>query len=176
MRGLIFTELFELVEERFGLELLDDVIVEANLPNDGAYAATGNYPFSELQSIVVKLHERINVPVDTLLEIFGEYLFAKLFETHPQFNSITNIIDFLENVETYIKIEVKKLYPDAELPKFDIVSKDEKCFSFYYISSKQLHHLAKGLVVGASKYFNQPVEITMEVEENKSALFTVTRI
>lgn len=176
MRGLIFTELFELVEDRFGFELLDDIIVEANLPNDGAYAATGNYPFSELQSIVAKLHEHTNIPIETLLEVFGEYLFTKLFEAHPQFSGLKDILDFLENVETYIHIEVKKLYPDAELPKFDIVSKDEKSFTFYYISAKQLHHLAKGLIVGASKYFDQPVEIKMEVQENNSTLFTVTKV
>ncbi|MBU1667462.1 heme NO-binding domain-containing protein [bacterium] len=177
MRGLIFTELFELVEDRFGYELLDDIIVEANLPNDGAYASTGNYPFSELQTIIVKLHEHTNIPIETLLQVFGEYLFTKLFETHPQFDGAKRIIDFLENVETYIHIEVKKLYPDAELPKFDIVAKDENSFTFYYISSKQLHHLAKGLILGASKYFNQPVTINMKVEEeNKRTLFSVTQV
>ena len=176
MRGLIFTELFELVEDRFGFEMLDDIIVEAELPNDGAYASTGNYPFSELQSIVVKLHEHTEIPIDTLLEVFGEYLFTKLFEAHPQFEGAKNILDFLENVETYIHIEVKKLYPDAELPKFEIVSKEERRFTFYYISSKQLHHLAKGLIVGASNYFEQPVTIEMDVQENKSTLFTVTRV
>lgn len=175
MRGLIFTELFELVEDKFGFEMLDDIIVEANLPNDGAYASTGSYPFSELLSLVIKLHEHTKIPIDTLLEVFGEYLFTKLFEAHPQFGGATSIIDFLENVETYIHIEVKKLYPDAELPKFDIVSKDENSFKFYYISSKQLHYLAKGLIVGASNYFKEPVTIEMEVQENKSALFTVTK-
>lgn len=176
MRGLIFTELFELIEDKFGFEALDDIIVKADLANDGAYAATGNYPFSELLSIVVKLHEHTQIPIDTLLEVFGEYLFTRLFEAHPQFSGTKNILEFLENVETYIHIEVKKLYPDAELPKFDIVAKDEKSFTFYYISAKHLHHLAKGLIVGASKYFNQPVEVEMTLQENKSALFTVTLV
>ena len=175
MRGLIFTELFELVEDKFGYELLDDIIVESELPNDGAYVSTGNYPFSELLTIVVKLHEHSKIPIPDLLEVFGEYLFEKLLGSHPQFKGVTDIIDFLENVETYIHIEVKKLYPDAELPKFDIVSKDDKSFTFYYISTKQLHHLAKGLIVGASKYFDQPIDIQMDVQENGSALFTVTR-
>ena len=43
MRGVIFTELFELIEEKFGFEALDDIIMGADLPNDGAYSATGNY-------------------------------------------------------------------------------------------------------------------------------------
>lgn len=176
MRGVIFTELFEVIEEKFGLELLDDVIVGADLSNDGAYAATGNYPFSELLSIVVQLHEKTEIPIDTLLEVFGENLFSRLLTQHPEFDTNKNILDYLENVETYIHIEVKKLYPDSELPKLDIVSKDERSIVFYYISSKQLHNLAKGMIMGASKYFEQPVEITMIPQEDKTVLFTVTRI
>lgn len=173
MRGLIFTELFELIEEKFGFELLDDVIVAADLPNDGAYTATGNYPFSELSSILVQLYEQTKIPIDTLLEVFGEHLFNRLLAKHPEFNFSKNILDFLENVETYIHIEVKKLYPDAEFPKLNIVSKDEKSLTFYYVSEKQLHYLAKGMIAGASKYFEQPVEITMTPQEDKSVLFTV---
>jgi len=175
VRGVIFTELFELIEEKFGFELLDDVIVGAHLPNDGAYAATGNYPFPELLSILAQLHEQTKLPVDTLLEIFGAYLLARLLAQHPEFDFSKNILDFLENVENYIHIEVQKLYPDAEFPKLNIVSKDEKSLTFYYVSEKQLHHLAKGMIVGASKHFEQPIEITMTPQEDKSVLFRITR-
>lgn len=174
MRGVIFTELFELIEEKFGLEMLDDIIVAAALPNDGAYAATGSYPFPELLSIVQQLHLHTQLPIETLLEVFGEYLFSRLLAHHPQFGDTDQLLDFLENVETYIHIEVKKLYPDAELPQFKIVSKDAKSFTFYYVSSKQLHHLAKGLITGASKHFDEPVEIVMTPQEDKSVLFVVT--
>ena len=176
MRGLIFTELYELIEEKFGYEMLDNIIVDAKVPNDGAYSATGNYPFSELLSLVVQLHEKSKLPIETLLEVFGEQLFKKLISAHPQFDTNMNIIDFLENVELYIHHEVQKLYPDAELPKFDIVSKDTKSFVFYYNSSKQLHHLAKGLILGASNYFNNPVNIEMTPQEDKRVLFTVSLV
>lgn len=78
MRGVIFTELYELIEEKFGFELLDDVLMDLELSNDGAYSATGNYPFSELLAIVVKLHEETEIPINSLLEVFGEYLFTRL--------------------------------------------------------------------------------------------------
>jgi hypothetical protein len=175
MRGIIFTELYELIEDKFGFELLDDIILELNLPNDGAYSATGNYPFSELLSIVLKLHEHTKIPIETLLEVYGEYLFKRLLELHPEFAITENVLEFLDNVENYIHIEVKKLYPDAELPKFKIVSKDENSFKFYYISSKKLHHLAKGLIQGLSNYYNQPLEIKMELEDNEGVFFEVIR-
>lgn len=176
MRGLIFTELYELIEEKFGYEMLDEIIVDSGVPNDGAYSATGSYPFSELLALVVQLHQKSKLPIETLLEVFGEELFKKLISAHPQFETNMNIINFLENVELYIHHEVQKLYPDAELPKFDIVSKNEKEFVFYYRSNKQLHHLAKGLILGASTYFSNPVEIEMLPQEDKRVLFTVTLV
>jgi len=176
MRGIIFTELYELVEQKFGFELLDDIIVDLELTNDGAYSSTGNYPFSELLNILVKLHEHTKIPINTLLEVFGEYLFKRLLDMHPEFALTDNVLDFLDNVENYIHIEVKKLYPDAELPKFKIVSKDENSFKFYYISSKKLHYLAKGLIQGLSNHYNQPLEIKMELEDDEGVFFEVTRI
>ena len=43
MLGIVFTEFFDLVDEAFGEEILDDIIDMANLSNDGAYTAVGRY-------------------------------------------------------------------------------------------------------------------------------------
>jgi len=176
MRGVIFTELYELIEEKFGYEILDDIIVASNLPHEGAYSATGNYPFVELLSLVNELHKQSKLPIETLLELFGEQLFAKLISMHPQFDLSMEFLDFLENVELYIHNEVQKLYPDAELPKFDILSKSKNTFIFYYNSSKRLHYLAKGLIVGASKHFKTNVSVIMTPQKDGRVLFEISLI
>ncbi|SFV60045.1 Guanylate cyclase-related protein [hydrothermal vent metagenome] len=173
MKGMIFTELFELVEEKFGFELLDDVIVEAKLPNDGSYAATGNYPFSELLKVVVSLSNKSGIPIPDLLEVFGEHLFSKLVGAFPHLVEKQSLLHFITEVENYIHVEVKKLYPDVELPKFDIVKHEEKVLKFYYLSDKKLHHLAKGLLKGAAVYFKEDAEIGMDESDNSRVLFTI---
>lgn len=175
MRGLVFTELFELVEEKFGYEFLDELIVSSNLPNDGAYSTTGSYPFEELLTIVVGLSKKSGVAVPDLLELYGTHLFSTLVSMFPQYTPTSvRLLDFITQVETYIHVEVKKLYPDVELPKFDIVSKSDKELVFYYVSSQKLHHLAKGLLLGASKYFNEPVSVELK-EDGDKVLVTVTK-
>jgi len=161
MRGLVFTELFELIEEKFGYDFLDAVIDASKINNDGAYTATGNYPFDELLSLVLSLSEKSSIPIPDLLELFGEALFSKLIQTFPHLVKDIGLIDFIENVETYIHVEVKKLYPNAELPSFEIIYKDKDKIEFNYISEKKLQHLAKGLLVGASKHFGNPINIKM---------------
>ena len=44
-----------------------------------------------------------------------------------------------------------------------------------YISSKNIPHLAKGLIVGASKHFNQNVDIQMNIQDDKTN-FLITKI
>ena len=124
MKGMIFTELFELIEEKFGFELLDDVIMESKLENDGTYAATGNYQFSELLKVVVSLSNKSGVSIPDLLEVFGEHLFSKLVKSFPHLVEKQSLLHFIPEVENYIHVEVKKLYPDVELPKFEIVKND----------------------------------------------------
>ena len=175
MKGMVFTELFELVEEKFGYDLLDDVIIESKLSNDGAYTKTGNYEFEELQRIVASLSKHTKLPIETLLEVYGEHLFIKLISMLPQFNNPKNILDFIEGVETHIHVEVRKLYPTAELPTFDIISKNDTTLEFNYKSSRKLHHLAKGLLIGASKHFKEPIDIKMD-EEDEHVLFTIIRL
>jgi hypothetical protein len=177
MRGMVFTELFELIEERFGYDMLDDVIEASKLPNDGAYTATGTYPFEELVTIVVNLSEKTDIPVPTLLEVYGEYLFEKLIKALPQFDKPDiDLLTFIESVEDYIHVQVKKLYPDAELPTFEIVNSSENELKFNYISKKNIPNLAKGLIIGASKHFKQNVNVSFEPAENEKVLFTVKKV
>lgn len=52
MKGLVFTELLEYVENNFGFDMADKIIEDSNLENDGAYTQAGNYPFEELIKLV----------------------------------------------------------------------------------------------------------------------------
>lgn len=49
MLGIVFTSLIDMLEDKVSPEFADEVIVEANLTNDGAYTAVGYYPFEEMQ-------------------------------------------------------------------------------------------------------------------------------
>ena len=54
MKGTIFVELMNLVERRFGLDGVDDVINRCgtSLSTNGAYTSVGNYPHAELLALI----------------------------------------------------------------------------------------------------------------------------
>ena len=41
MKGIIFTEFLDLVEEKFGLEMVDKIIEQSNLDSGGIYTSVG---------------------------------------------------------------------------------------------------------------------------------------
>lgn len=77
MKGVVFTEFMELVETRMGLEMLDRVITEADLPNDGAYTSVGTYDHAELVRLVQALSNASGMSVPQLIHLFGEHLFQR---------------------------------------------------------------------------------------------------
>ena len=163
MKGVVFTEFMEMVEGTFGDDVLDDIIDASKLPNDGAYTAVGTYPASELISLVVNLSKQTNTPVDKLVFAFGEYLFKTFARSYGIFfEGVNDIFDFLESIERYIHVEVRKLYPDAELPSFDCQRMNPNKLIMDYQSERAMSDLAHGLISQAAVYFEQPLEITKE--------------
>lgn len=145
-----------MVESRYGLEGLDNLLNACELSSNGAYTAVGTYPHEEMVQLVVTLGKQQQVPVPRLLEDFGTYLFRSFSRLYPAlFQQEVSVLEFLESVELYIHREVQKLYPDAELPRFICEHRDERTMTLRYISDKSMADLAVGLIKGALIYYDE---------------------
>ena len=114
MKGIVFTEFFELVEHKFGLEVVQQIIDECNLESQGIYTSVGTYSHKEMFVMVNKLSQLKRLPVSKLLQVFGEYFFNTLKVKYPAFMDKPNLFSFLYSIDQYIHPQVLKLYPDAE--------------------------------------------------------------
>ena len=180
MKGIVFTEFLEMVDDTFGIEVTEEIIQQSpTLSTGGAYTAVGTYPHEEIVAMVIALSKATQTPVPVLIEAFGKHLFGALAKSHPEFlDKAQNLFDFLDLIENYIHIEVKKLYPDAQLPNFETISKAEHSIEMIYRSERSMADLAVGLIQGASEKFGEPVDVTLEdqtSEQNgKQVKITVT--
>jgi len=169
MKGLIFTSFIDLVEDKFGLAVLDEIIAEANLPNDGAYTSVGTYDHIELINMVVALSKKTDIDVSDLVKVFGEYLFGVLAETHPIWLSgINSAFELFEKVDGFIHVEVKKLYPDAKPPKFTCRRISENQLEMIYSSPRCLGDAAEGLIRGCAGFYDESIGIEREKLGNAS--------
>lgn len=164
MKGVVFTEFLELVEERFSAELVDDIIDDAELPSGGIYTAVGTYPHNEIVALVAALSRRTGLTVSDLLLTYGEHLFGKFVSGYPAFfANVSDAFTFLSGIEDIIHAEVLKLYPDAELPRFTIEQHDPSRLVLVYDSQRHFEDLAEGLMRGCVAHFGGGIDIHREI-------------
>ncbi len=162
MKGMVFTEFLEMVEEKFSPDLVDQIIDECDLASGGAYTAVGTYHHSEMVQLVSRLGAHTGTGVADLLRSFGVYLFGRFVAGYPQFfGDAKGAFDFLGKVDGYIHVEVRKLYPDAELPSIECEMSTSDCLQVTYRSTRPMANLAEGLIRGCIAYYDEPVELEM---------------
>ncbi|MEF1292191.1 heme NO-binding domain-containing protein, partial [Vibrio sp. M260118] len=85
---------------------------------------------------------------------------------------------FVKLVEDYIHIEVKKLYPEANPPKFDFVSESETEMVFDYVSARCMSHVCFGLLEGCAAFFNEELSLSMNnlTSDGSKVRFTVNLV
>jgi len=179
MKGIVFTEFLEMVESKFGYELVDELITQNELPSKGIYTAIGTYEASEMFTLVGSLHAKTKVPVPDLLKAFGHYLFGTFQKNYGAFfERAEDAFQFLESIEHYIHVEVRKLYPDAELPSFETKRIDEQTLEMIYTSQRRMGDFALGLIEKTFEHYHEQAEISKEnVDEHGSIVkFTLTKI
>lgn len=171
MKGIVFTEFLELVEDKFGLTTVNEIIDRCDLKTNGAYTAVGTYDHGEMFQMVKALSEIQNTPVPDLLQFYGEYFFDVLAKAYPAFLENHNFFSFMESIDGYIHPEVQKLYPDAELPSFESVkTDDENEMLLIYKSSRKMSDFAIGLIHGAANYFKIKVDVAELKRENEGEI------
>jgi hypothetical protein len=163
MKGLVFTEFLDFVEGRFGVDSVDRIIQDSELASGGSYTAVGTYDHREMVELLGNLGRQSGIPVSELLEAFGRHLFSQLASAYRRlFENISSAFDFLEHLEGYIHVEVRKLYPEAELPRFECQNSGPDRLVLVYQSGRGLADLAHGMILGCADHFGDPLEIERE--------------
>ncbi len=178
MKGIIFTEFLDLVEEKFGLAMVDEIIEQSRLASGGIYTAIGTYEFSEMLQLISHLSENTAISIDDLLMVYSEHLFQALIKAHP--NLVAHYKDpmnLLASIENHIHVEVQKIYPEAQLPTFELVSRTEDKMVMIYKSDKALYVLGKGLMEETFKLFKVKGVVTYKKikEDGTEVEFTITK-
>ncbi len=163
MKGIIFVELIDFLESALGMDVVDDVIETANLPSGAAYTAVGTYPASEVLTLLNTVEAKVGMSVADQQAAFGKHLFGRLAKAHPEYiGSVGGGFELIGAIEDHIHVEVRKLYPDAELPSFEYGERTDDSMVLIYRSQRPMADLCEGLIRGCFAHFNEQVEIARE--------------
>ena len=177
MKGIVFTEFLDMVEEKFGYDIVDHILTSSDLQSGGIYTAVGTYHHSEIVQLLTNLSIKTELDPGLLLKTFGEYLFDTFLAQYPQFFSAHDrAFKFLESIDSHIHVEVKKLYPEATLPKFTTIQNEEGKLIMIYQSERKMAALAEGLIEKSMAHYNEEGKIEIEniTEDGSEVRFTIT--
>ena len=162
MKGIVFTEFLDLIENKFGLEMVDKIISQSKLESKGSYTSIGTYSFSEMLQLLHNLELQTGISKDNLLLIYGEYFFNVIKTNYTDLlSSFKDPIEMLASIENHIHVEVKKIYNDAELPTFIVEKKTENSL----IMNKTFEHFNSKATIILDKIKNDGSEVKFIIKK-----------
>jgi len=158
MKGVIFNLLQEAVEQQFGADIWDELIMRSGA--GGVYTSLGSYPDEEIFGLVEAASNLTGEPPTAILHWFGEAAMPMLAKRYPEFFvPHATARSFVLSVNEIIHPEVRKLYSGAGCPHFHFDKDDRGRLILGYRSPRQLCHLAHGFIDGATAHFGERAEV-----------------
>ena len=89
----------------------------------------------------------------------------------------TSAFSLLSSVQHYIHVEVKKLYPDAELPHFTIEQPADGHLVMRYESERKLADFAHGMIESCLTYFGETATVsrTNLTDDGSQVVFDIVK-
>ena len=125
-----------------------------------SYSPVMGYADEELFALVARTSEAAGLEIAEVLRRFGAHLFRTFANLYPVFlDGVESALELLGGIETYVHGEVKKLYPDAEFPSFEVRAPAAGQLELLYRSSRPLADLAEGLIQGCVAHFGERIAV-----------------
>ena len=160
MKGIVFVKFNEFIEELWGEEFWDELLGEAELPSEGIYTTVGSYDDQELFKLIGLIVDKKGISAREAQFAFGKWVFKELYAAAPEGAHVfKDVFEFLNAVQDFIHVEVKKINPDAILPEFTFLSENETSLRFHYLSPRKLCHFCEGIVHGLAEHTGQAVRV-----------------
>lgn len=169
MHGIIFCELKQFVEKKFGAHIYVTIVESANV--QGNYAPFRAYPDADFMALIGALSAETRREIPELVETFGRHLAPILANARlhlslsgihscPIVNPEWGLMELLEEVEEVVHTLIKRTLPqstpaflsaDRQLPNRVVIS---------YTSKRKLCWLGKGIIYGLADLYKTSVTVT----------------
>ena len=83
MKGVILVKFSEFIEQTWGDEFWDQLLLEADLPSEGIYTSASTVDDQELYALIGLVVEKKGITGEQAQKSFGTWLFSHLLEMAP---------------------------------------------------------------------------------------------
>jgi hypothetical protein len=171
MHGIVFVELQRFVVSKHGHPGWKAVAEKAGLVHK-VYLAAGQYPDSEMVSLVAAASAISGQEPLQLVEMFGEFIVPALLKMYghllkPGWTSL----DIIEHTEGTVHTVVRASDQDALPPKLHALRTASDTVVVVYDSPRKMCALAMGIGKGLARRFNETLSISQTRCMHQGAAF-----
>ncbi|HEV7735057.1 MAG TPA: heme NO-binding domain-containing protein [Candidatus Binatia bacterium] len=170
MKGIVFAEFVEFVER--------DLPDAAGCVAGRRYRHDEHPPDDELLALVDATAAAAGTSAADVLRRFGVHLFGAFANLYPVFlTGEDSALSLLVRIDSHVHDEVRKLYPDAAFPRFEVSHPAAGTLELVYGSPRPLADLADGMIRGCIAHFGEPIDVRREdlgAGDGRAARFTLT--
>ncbi len=158
MKGIIINLLEDFIKENLGEERYEELL-EACFPEPREpFVGPGSYPDKDLTALIDKTVDALGTTESETLHAFGRHCIRKLARRFPSFfNQHHHAKAFLMTVNSIHELEVKKLYADADPPRFMCEEPSPDRLIMRYDSARRLCPLIEGLIEGVAEHYGSSI-------------------
>ncbi|XP_071136356.1 guanylate cyclase soluble subunit beta-2-like [Mytilus edulis] len=163
MYGHIHLCIKELVLDKFGQEVWDKILEKSVLHEGTDFLVFQSYHDDKTFALVGAVCAVSGIPLDTVLEVFGEYFVQYCFR-HGYDQLLRTLgkdfISFIQNLDA-LHANLQRTYSKLRPPSFRCERKDaDSVYLHYFTERTGLHPIVKGVVkVVAREIYNQVAEM-----------------
>lgn len=158
MKGILFQLFEEFARDRLGPDAWYSCLRDATGSEETSWTAPGTYPSADFAALVEAFAERTDLPPPRTLRAFGAFAFPRLAERYAPFlEEHRSARSLLLGLGTSIHESIRRVYPDAEPPSFDVEETPEG-LRLTYRSARKWCAFVEGMLDGVASWYGEAME------------------
>jgi methyl-accepting chemotaxis protein len=152
-----------MVKEKYGEDKWQEILKRSEMDNAEKYLEQLNgldLADGKVFEILKNTCQALQINAEQAAHALGEYWFCvyapKLYKSY--YKKYQSARDFIMAAD-HIHVEATKNVENAQPPHFDIEELDENRIKVHYKSKRKMIDFLVGVVQGAGKYFNTPLDV-----------------
>lgn len=163
MKGTVVSIWLSTIEKVYGPDVKRKAMASVNWPIDKMISPLDDVVDKEIFSLVEEVGRITGKPYNEVWRIIGQNNVEAFYKWFPSYFERSTLKGFLMMMDT-VHSQLTKMIKGATPPRLIPTEIDENTFTITYISKRGLTDYLHGLMEGASKHFNEKME--MEVVEH----------
>jgi hypothetical protein len=180
MKGIVFVNFNEFINELWGDEFWDNLLNEAELPSGGVYTTFGTYDDQKLFTLICLGVDKKNIYVKYAQFVSVKWAFREFYSFAPAgVHNFTDVFESAHTVQSFIHLEADKLDTDTLPPKSMFLSETPKKILSHYQSAGKLCFLCEDILPSPATHTGQKVKVSQigcEYESGRCCVLEVEKV